>query len=187
MLQSENVTLSDFFGFWTSIRIKASKNQDDFSGNLLTEMNEYQNRLFENPALAAALYLDPRYQRALKGDQEIAIRFLRILHRKIQEVESPVVVAAELPNFIDDQHDESLGELEDYLKACGAVTNPGRRSQNVNNSEIMITEKLHAFGGVEEPLTTPVLAYWEKKKRNRFQNFTNWLLWCMQSHPHNQQ
>lgn len=171
MLQAENITLSDFFGFWTSLRIKVSKNDDELSKNLLSEMNFYHARLIENPALAAAVFMDPRYQRALKGDQEIAIYFLTSLHRKIRDNEMFGFEEPETLNTINQSSEnESLEELQTYLNACGSITseNTHQNYLNVNNrlqNEIII--HLHEFIGIEEPLTTSILEYWEKQKQAR--------------------
>lgn len=173
MLQAENVTLSDFFGFWTAMRIKLSRGEDDLSQKLLQHMNNYHERLIKNPALAAAVFLDPRYQRALKGDKTVAIQFLVSLYRKIRNVEN---YGAPEPELVlvstDNQSDgESLQDLEDYLNACRSVAgtdenvclNPSNDDINNNN----ITERLHEFVGVEQPLTTSVLDYWESEKKSR--------------------
>lgn len=171
ILQSENVTLSDFFGFWTSLRIKLSKNDDELSQNLLFQMNEYHERLIKNPTLAAAVFLDPRYQRALKGDRETAIYFLSSLHRKIQENENFGVEQPET-SIITNQSDdnESFGELEAYLNACCSIAG-GSGDQDVLNfnshGENKILDCLYEFSGVEVPLRTPVLEYWEKQRQSR--------------------
>lgn len=171
MLQSENVTLSDFFGFWTSLRIRTAKNQDDLSQLLFNEMNDYHDRLIKNPALAGAVYLDPRYQRALKGDQEIAVNFLTSIFRKTQAIEAPTVREdGPVRTHNDELNDnDSLEELEDYLNACSSVLPDRADHQHQINDTIenRINEILMDFAGVEEPLTTPVLEYWEKRKSSR--------------------
>lgn len=82
-LQSECVTLSDFFGYWTMLRIKLAKANDDLSANLLQQMNEYHEMLMENPSILGVVFLDPRYQRGLKDKQPLAIQFLVNLYLRM--------------------------------------------------------------------------------------------------------
>lgn len=105
-LQSKSVTMSDFFGYWTSFRIKMSKRVDELSKSLLAGMNVYRQRLIDNPVLAAAVFLDPRYQRALKGDNDAAINFLLMLNERIRQVESFEVVEISECEAIEENNEE---------------------------------------------------------------------------------
>lgn len=166
-LQSETVTLSDFFGFWTSLRIKLSKREDELSKHLLEQMNEYHKLLINNPVVAAAVYLDPRYQRALKNDHSLAINFLTNLFIKMKSLNCETDTNL-IANEIDVDSDDSLQNLEEFLHACGAAqSNIPRVIPSEENRESRIKEILQDFLGVEIPLSSSVLEYWEKNKNQR--------------------
>lgn len=168
-LQSESVTLSDFFGFWTSLRIKMSKKNDELSISLLDQMNVYQERLINNPVIAAAVYLDPRYQRALKNDREVAVNFLITLYNKIIAVESFETNQIESIDRADEDGDEndSIHELEDYLNACRRITPEFMNNENQQPQSDRIGEILADFNGIEESLKCSVLEYWKQQKTSR--------------------
>lgn len=168
-LQSESVTLSNFFGFWTSLRIKMSKKNDELSISLLDQMNVYQERLINNPVIAAAVYLDPRYQRALKNDREVAVNFLITLYNKIIAVESFETNQIESIDRADEDGDEndSIHELEDYLNACRRITPEFMNNENQQPQSDRIGEILADFNGIEESLKCSVLEYWKQQKTSR--------------------
>lgn len=100
-LQSINCTLSDFFGFWTSLKLKV-KNQESLLEQYLSEnLSYYEADLLENPLVACAVYLDPRFQRALSAEQkETAVDISMTIHAKIEALtatpEPPLTAATEL-------------------------------------------------------------------------------------------
>lgn len=128
-LQSETVTLSDFFGFWTMIRIKLAKSVDDFSQKLLFEMNKKQEMLMENPAMVSAIYLDPRYQRGIKDKRPLAIQFLVNLFLKMKRVESfgneingnETIEDLREIEPADNSDNDSYDDMNAFLDACGAL------------------------------------------------------------------
>lgn len=175
-LQSEQVTLSDFFGYWTMLRIKLAKAQDELSKNLLLETNQYHEMLMENPAILAAVFLDPRYQRGLKEKQALDIQFLVNLYMRMQEIEKepnqPEIIEVDVINYDSDSYED----MDDYLNACSSVM-PSPMQQNVttfnnsttnnnNNNEEFITELLTQFIGIRDSLKKTIWEIWESKKRS---------------------
>lgn len=68
-LQSKQCTLSDFFGFLMKIVLTLSK---------IDEMDNWKEKLLNNPSVLGSVYLDPRFQRALNNEQkQTAILFLK--------------------------------------------------------------------------------------------------------------
>lgn len=147
-LQSERVTLSDFFGYWTMLRIKVAKVNDNLSANLLLRMNDYHEMLMENPSILGAVFLDPRYQRGLTNKQPAAIQFLVNLYLRMQVVESDTVEQeiVEVDVVDDMSEDDSLEDMNVFLNACGSVhqnNNNNIVNNNVsNNKEQFISELL---------------------------------------------
>lgn len=174
-LQSERVTLSDFFGFWTMLRIKLARAQDDFSKNLLLQTNEYHDMLMENPSILGAVFLDPRYQRGLKDNQQLAIQFLVNLYMRMQKVEntsSEEIIEVDVAMNDDISESDSFDDMDVYLNACGSVgfstaqQNTSINNNNNNDMERYITEKLLQFVGTVEPLKKSIRDIWEAKKRS---------------------
>lgn len=162
-LQSEKVTLSDFFGYWTLLRIKTSKSDDQFSQQLLTQMNNYHNMLIENPTIIGAVYLDPRYQRGLGNKKSLAVEFLADLYEKIIRIEAfndaSTMVETEEEN--NNHSNGSYDELDEYLNACNSAYGVERTISL--DARQKITKILNDFNGEGLPLTASVLEYWKEK------------------------
>lgn len=166
-LQSEKVTLSDFFGYWTLLRIKVSKSNSQLSQQLLIQMNRYHEMLIDNPAVVGAVFLDPRYQRGLGSKLSLAIDFLVDLYEKITKIEASsdasATVEPKKKKKTNTNDAESYDELNEYLNACNSAYNVPRLSSfNVqSNTKQMITKILNDFIGEELPLTASILDYWK--------------------------
>lgn len=71
-LQRQNCTLSDFFGFMIGIdislqkEIASKKNKTKLPELLIAKINDRKEKLLENRLMITAIYLDPRYNCALK-------------------------------------------------------------------------------------------------------------------------
>lgn len=167
-LQSETVTLSDFYDYWVKLRIKTSKCTDELSTALLEELNKWNSHLMENPVMIAAIYLDPRFHRAISDDQKaLAINFLVGLHFKVNDIESDDVEQANATvnseNDVTNKSDKSDDEMEEYLRACSSAGSVGSFMCGSSKEE-QIRQTLKNFYGKQEPLTTKVLNYWEMHK-----------------------
>lgn len=166
-LQSETVTLSDFYGYWTILRIKVSKSEEEFSQKLLVQMNKYHDILIGNPTLIGAVYLDPRYQRGLGNEKSLAVKFLADLYEKIIKIEVPNDASAATENKEDNNHgDGSYDDLDQYLDACNSAYGSERtNSSNTQNARPIISNILNEFDGKERlSLTASILEYWKEKK-----------------------
>lgn len=163
LLQSKTVTLSDFFGYWMSLRISLAKtSNNELSTNLLHEMNEKHDMLINNPVISAAVYLDPRYQRELRDRKESAIQFLENLHLRMksvnsfQEAQNHDIDATE--DLTNNSGNESLNGLEEYLNACSQVS-----FRDNTNDISSIRTMLLDFNDIQ-PVNISVLEYWEANK-----------------------
>lgn len=153
-LQNECSTLSDFFGYWMSLKISLANKSDNLSTNLLKQMDSRHDVLINNPALVAAVYLDPRYQRALKSQKELAIETLLSIHRKIKNL-APVQEDEATMNESDNSLDDLKTNLLHYLNACSGTT----RQQQTQDIET----KLRSFN-MTEPIKSSVIEFWNKQK-----------------------
>lgn len=133
-LQSETASLSDFFGYWTMLRIKVSKANDELSKNLLTQMDKYHDLLMKNPTLIAAVYLDPRYQRGICVNKHMAVTYLTGLYAKIIEVEDYQDESNPFETIEEsNDKDGSYEELGQYLDACDSAYSVNRTSESRKN------------------------------------------------------
>lgn len=156
-LQSEQCTLSDFFGFWKSIELKLHRIVHPLSIILLQEMTERKATIMGNPALLGAVYLDPRYQRALDDPQrQAAIPFLVAVHRKIEAIEKR---PSQPDNIVADEADTSENDLLSYLDSC-------EREELIATSDSTIETKLTNFKNIKYPLNRPAFEFWDNEKSN---------------------
>lgn len=165
-LQSETCTLSDFFGFWSSLYLKIQKIQHELCNEILNEMRLKEELLLNNPVMTASIYLDPRYQRALKSDQkELAIDYLKKVYHKIQIVESQHEENANDVENENDRSSTSVDELTNYLDSINGYVHDIQEPTNilVNAS---IEQVIRKFDGQKEPLNTSVLDFWKKNRLN---------------------
>lgn len=153
-LQKESSTLSDFFGYWICMKISLANKSEIFSINLLEQMNSRHDVLINNPALIAGVYLDPRYQRALTGQTELAIETLLSIHRKMKNL-----VSVQEVEGANNESAESLNELEAnfllYMDNCSGIA----CQRDTQNIEMQIRNF-----DVKEPIKSSVLEFWQKRK-----------------------
>lgn len=161
-LQSQNITLSDFFGLWLNIDIKIKRlaSTDNFAASLQSQMEFRKKDLIENPTMFAAVYMDPRYQVLLKEEQkQTAIEYLLKLYGRIQAI----------------KHDENITRHEDVdtslsfnevdeLIAQARCSHPNQNIENhINTPPIDIKSILSDYND-SEPTKTSIFDYWEKNK-----------------------
>lgn len=151
-LQKETCTLSDFFGYWMTLKLKMSTKFDDFSKELLKQMNERHEMLMQNPAVIAAVYLDPRYQRALKDEKSLAVEVLATIHSKMQALEQNEEDVHETATDCDDMD----MMFQRYLDSCDI--NDHSPNQDIKS----IIKSFDNF--MVEPVHSSVLSFWERMK-----------------------
>lgn len=150
-LQAQTCTLSDFFGFWMSLKVNLSSKTDDFSKELLAQMNKRHSLLMDNPILAAAVYLDPRYQRVMRDKKELAVEVLLNIHSRLKALQQNNDEIAP-PSDCNDM--DAL--LQQYLDSCDSEANG---IQSVQNMKTIIE---NFYNLVTVPVQTPVLEFWKR-------------------------
>lgn len=160
-LQSENCTLSDFFGFWTIIRIKLGRINHPLSQLMLDEMNDRHTILCENPAVLGAVYLDPRYQRALTvAQKQSAIIFLLNVHDRIQKVKNNCSNATLTPAREEVSRNRSDEDLSEYLDSLNPDTQVTSHTNQTNEIEAI----LKSFDNQRQPMNISILNFWREKR-----------------------
>lgn len=154
-LQSEACTLSDFFGYWISLKLNLSTKNDEFSKELLKQMNERHDVLMNNPILIAAVYLDPRYQRVLRDKKQLAIEVLLNIQSRLNAVQ---------PSTVETASEEACTDLDTllqhYLNDCD---NDTRGTDNVQTIKTILE---NFYNLISIPVQSSILDFW---KRMQFQ------------------
>lgn len=154
-LQSEKATLSDFFGYWLLLKVSLERKTDTLSINLLKHMNNRHDMLMNNPVLVACVYLDPRFQRAIPNQKQLAIEMLKSIYSRIEAVDKEEV--GQHANDEENKSSDSLeGDLLQYLDACSTA---------YDTSDI--DAKIRSFDNVPpEQIKTSVLEYWANRQKD---------------------
>lgn len=66
ILQSEQLTLGDFYGSWLTCKLKTQKIGTRFATAVLDSMNQREKLILTSDGFVAAIVLDPRYVVRLK-------------------------------------------------------------------------------------------------------------------------
>lgn len=84
-LQTEQLTLGDFYGEWLRCELETEGINTHLSSRLVQKMKERQKLLFENKAFLSAVYLDPRFNSTLTPEQQTSARdhLLKTYHRMV--------------------------------------------------------------------------------------------------------
>lgn len=79
-MQNEAITLSEFYGVWLRIEMHLLQmmgkpnNQVDLAHKLNDTMNSYKAKVFSNPLMLCAIFLDPRYSCTLEAKKMLTAR-----------------------------------------------------------------------------------------------------------------
>lgn len=174
-LQSKNSGLSDFYGYWTSIKLAMEKlSQDELVRCIIDEMNKREQTLLENPVVTSAVYLDPRYQRVLSQDKkQMAIFFLSNLYIRVQQLkennenneEAETTENAEANRSNVSNESNLSANLEEYLDNLMPRENVVTTS--MDDLKAKIEQQLKNFDGTNISSRLSVLDYWKQEKENK--------------------
>lgn len=88
-LQAEQLTLSDFFYFWTKCYLDTSHVQTPLAQQICLFMKNRQNILMTNATFLSALYLDPRFQVVLSSEEEaLSLQHLNVTWLRILKIQA---------------------------------------------------------------------------------------------------
>lgn len=160
-LQSELCTLSDFFGYWISIKLAMNKfERIELVDLIIEEMKKREKTLLDNPLVVAAVYLDPRFQRILNENQKTnAVFFLKGLFNKLKRNkeknygEAPV----QLEQSKEQNSWEDLALYLENLEDCSIT-------ETVQENETNIDQILKNFDGTKAAVNISILDYWKNNK-----------------------
>lgn len=162
-LQAINCTLSDFFGYWISIRLNMEKRDHPLKHLILTEMEKYKFSLLQNSVLVAAIYLDPRYQRVLSaGEKILACTLLKNIYIKYQMINTN----ENQPQNKSVSNINDSDSFDDMLAYLNSFPNEPEESGQMDRIHVdEVDDIIRSFEGKRESsMHISPLEYWEKHK-----------------------
>lgn len=164
-VQDPNVSLSEFFGYWLSLKVKMRNHfrNDDFAKKLLEQMKLHEADLFQNPVVFGAIYLDPRYQVVLPSEiGSKAIDFLTQIYSQMKEIGRSEESLPSESNTITKS--SSLADLYSFLDELDGGNN---FSQECTQEQVVspIVDQLKNFNNVKLNIgEKTVMDYWLQQK-----------------------
>lgn len=159
-LQTEQLTLSDFYGIWLRLIIDLGKISDPFSRLLVTKLKTREVNLKGHEIFNAALFLDPRFQFLLSGeDVSRAIAFLIQVWGRLKLLEGKQDGGE---NQNEEEDNASDDPVEIFLKSREAEKGTGGSSEVRTMRTI-----LEGFKNVPRASSdSSVLKYWNDRKNS---------------------
>lgn len=179
-MQADSFSLSDFYGAWILIRVsliqysKKPNRLTDLPEVMLKYMRLHEPKLFMNPLLLAAVYLDPRFMHTLVGQQKaVARNIIEAIHNRDNEANVGISNNNSGVSTNGNQNDvEDLnGAFAAYLNEMAAESSLLPTPQSPNE-EFLFRDDLLALEMEENkfeemkmlPPKTNVLEFWETQK-----------------------
>lgn len=115
-LQSEQLTLSDFFGIWLESKIKIQNLKNFFADILYEQLCKRETVLLQNECVLGAVYLDPRFQILLSSSQKIeAVQHLKRIWNRLENFGMKAITNKQQPPS-ETENDEAIDDLEIMLR-----------------------------------------------------------------------
>lgn len=140
-LQSEQLTLSDFYGAWITCKIQIQKITNSFAQKFIRNMNIREIHIMNNNAFISAIFMDPRYKITLTEEQSMtAINHLTNIwiHMKNLEKEHEELTMSDIntDNLSESEvscNSKSGDEIEEFLKSN--YLNASSSQNDLSNSQ----------------------------------------------------
>ncbi|KAL4143350.1 hypothetical protein QTP88_005688 [Uroleucon formosanum] len=140
-LQSEQLTLSDFYGAWITCKIQIQKLENSYAQKFISSMNVREIHIMNNNAFISAIFMDPHYKITLTEEQSMAAinHLINIwIHMKMLEKEHEELTmddknADHLSESEISCNSKSGDEIEEFLKSN--YLNESCDQSNLSNSQ----------------------------------------------------
>lgn len=185
-VQKRGITLSDCYGYWLMMQIAlnetvASTPITNLAKYLLDAMKNRHSSIFDNPAMVAAIFLDPRFHDEIKIDEnrtrlaklqignvwqriQTIAKFNQTEH-EVHAVEAQSTSKHELPNLND-----LFAKLDQYLEKRGSTSAPSshlflnRSEPDLSRDKSDILLILDSFNPTRLKPNEKVIEYWQNIK-----------------------
>lgn len=167
-LQKKDLSLSDAFGIWlkTIVHLEHPTIQrlrkTNYSKCLVTCLNTRKEMIFNNPAMLAAVYLDPRFRSQILRDEnkvQQALHVIRNLHLRIANLRPDTGANCSNDSSglnINIDFDDT-GLLDKYLS--GEIS-----STDSQSSGMTIDTEIDSFNPEPIPSDSSVKSFWKSEK-----------------------
>lgn len=138
-LQSEQLTMGDFYGEWLECKLFVKKEKNPFATDLLRQMMKREEDLFSNTAFLAAMLLDPRWNVALCPSQiETAIHAATVIYeQKLKAEEAQSNLESSLDNSsVHSNYSTVSDEVEFLLKSLDKDQEKEKCKSKMTNENI---------------------------------------------------
>lgn len=180
-LQKRDLTLSDLYGIWSKMEIhinaccnQPSKFKTKLPKELMKAVTNRKEKLYSNPFMGCALYLDPRYRRQIANNPEKMDEVKEILlnlwyrieddsNKPTNETEKNVSVGSN--SSIDFTFDEQA-EFDKFL-SINQLNIPEEMCPQIEDIEMLIT----IFDPEPIKPNQTILNYWENAKQTHPQMY----------------
>lgn len=155
LLQSEQLTLTDFYGAWLTCKIKTQSLGTSFSNNLAQCFVIREKHIMNNKVLLSAIYMDPRFKNMLTQEQSsIAIDHLIKVWVHLKELKQKEIELDDLMTNQTIEVNEDSIEASDELKMF-LQSKDEELSSSFNSSQ----------GSVTNRIETALKSYYIEQKR----------------------
>ncbi|KAE9521652.1 hypothetical protein AGLY_017948 [Aphis glycines] len=177
-LQTEQLTMTDFYGAWIFCKIQTNAMNSDFANKLVQLMTNREKIILNNQVLLAAIFLDPRYNITLSREQSAsAIQHLTNIWICLKKIE---LNNQELNTISPECHQNTsdslnptdpIDDLEIYLRSNVNDESTSSDFGSLSNSQTetigtKIETLLKSFSIEEKRLChlINILQFWKSKK-----------------------
>lgn len=171
-LQTEQLTLSEFFGVWSETKVTTEAVQTPFAALIVERMIHREQKLINNDILLSAVYMDPRYKVLLSNTQiERAKSHLKHLWAKIISLNHDANAMNE-SNDNGNSSSESgstYDEFEHLLKLKERQQNLIKTCSSIESDLYRIETELERYNVEQKRLNRKIniLQFWDEKKQSQ--------------------
>lgn len=178
--QSEQLTLSDFYGQWLRCKSKINSIDSTFAKKLVEQITKRESKVFTNIVLISCVFLDPRFvfflseeekERAQSHIKKLWLALMDIKSRnKENENSDQNVNALQTVNTDLDEEVQIVDHTEDEFEKMLEIEDKKRRlsSIQIQTDAMNIDEDLYEYSKIVDgprlPSTTSILKYWKDFK-----------------------
>lgn len=165
-LQSEQLTLSDFYGIWISCKIETRSMENPFANKLVKCMENREQFIMNNKVLLAAVFLDPRFKITLNEIQyNMAINhlisiWLYLKDSGISTKDTQENIADQIPECDTSKSNQNSDGLEQFLQES-ETTEVSCSSQNSTYTMIENLLKTYHLNQKRLSYKINILQFWK--------------------------
>lgn len=172
-MQTTAYSLSDFYGAWLLIKISSIQYQKkpnrvtNLAEELERQMTTIEPKLFLNPLLLCAIFLDPRYGKKLNTTQQLVARNTLVdVQNFIKRLDKQLIENIANNNLSESRYCDLEAALNEYLDAdTPSLPNPDDVFL-LDDDAIALETEIMEFSKESRVtnLKMDILKYWETKK-----------------------